>query len=169
MTNDADFEKACISPAYLKQELEALALEQKPCTVDDAREDFMYDVYNILDFLPTNNEANQIIDVFDRVTKYMQEPRDCVSREAVLNTLDTTDKFLDEDRTVETYKALLEECYDVLPSAEPAHKKGKWIKGCTAVTGDGLAQTYDCSECGSYWYKKFNYCPNCGAEMEMEE
>jgi hypothetical protein len=28
--NDEDFEKPCISPAYLKQELEALALEQEP-------------------------------------------------------------------------------------------------------------------------------------------
>ena len=28
--NDEDFEKPCISPAYLKKELEALALEQKP-------------------------------------------------------------------------------------------------------------------------------------------
>lgn len=29
--NDEDFEKPCISPAYLKKELEALALEQEPC------------------------------------------------------------------------------------------------------------------------------------------
>ena len=29
--NDEDFEKTCISPAYLKKELEALALEQEPC------------------------------------------------------------------------------------------------------------------------------------------
>ena len=28
--NDEDFEKACISPAYLKNELEILALEQEP-------------------------------------------------------------------------------------------------------------------------------------------
>lgn len=37
------------------------------------REDFMYDVYNILDFLPTNDEANQIIDSFDRVTKDIKQ------------------------------------------------------------------------------------------------
>ena len=29
--NDEDFEKPIISPAYLKKELEALALEQEPC------------------------------------------------------------------------------------------------------------------------------------------
>ena len=28
--NDEDFEKTCISPAYLKKELEVLALEQEP-------------------------------------------------------------------------------------------------------------------------------------------
>ena len=30
--NDEDFEKACISPAYLKKELETLALDQEPKT-----------------------------------------------------------------------------------------------------------------------------------------
>ena len=52
-------------------------LEQKPnaWSLDDAREDFMYDVYNTLDFLPTNEEANCIIDIFDRVTSNIeQEP-----------------------------------------------------------------------------------------------
>ena len=45
-------------------------LEQEPNTwsLDDAREDFTHDVYNTLDFLPTNNEANRIIDSFDKVT-----------------------------------------------------------------------------------------------------
>ena len=53
------------------------AIEQEPSTwsLDDAREDFMSDVYNTLDFLPTNNEANRIIDSFDRVTSSIkQEP-----------------------------------------------------------------------------------------------
>jgi hypothetical protein len=51
------------------------ALEQEPNTwnLDDAREDFMSDVYNTLE--PTNNEANRIIDSFDRVTSGIkQEP-----------------------------------------------------------------------------------------------
>ena len=37
-------------------------------SIDEAREDFVHDVYNTLDFLPTNDEANRIIDSFDRVT-----------------------------------------------------------------------------------------------------
>ncbi len=51
-------------------------LEQETWSLDDAREDFMHDVYNTLDFLPTNDEANRIIDSFDRVTSSIkQEPR----------------------------------------------------------------------------------------------
>lgn len=51
---------------------------QEPNTwsLDDAREDFKHDVYNELDFLPTNEEANRIIDIFDRVTNSIeQEPK----------------------------------------------------------------------------------------------
>jgi len=48
---------------------------QEPNTwsLDDAREDFMHDVYNELDFLPTNEEANHIIDIFDRVTSSIRQ------------------------------------------------------------------------------------------------
>ena len=48
---------------------------QEPNTwsLDDAREDFMHDVYNELDFLPTNEEANRIIDIFDRVTSSVEQ------------------------------------------------------------------------------------------------
>ena len=51
------------------------ALEQKPnmWSLDDAREDFIYDVYNTLDFLPTNDEANRIIDNFDRVISSIKQ------------------------------------------------------------------------------------------------
>lgn len=50
-------------------------LDQEPNTwsLDDAREDFMHDVYNELDFLPTNEEANRIIDIFDRVTSSIEQ------------------------------------------------------------------------------------------------
>ena len=36
--NDEDYEKSCISPKYLKQELEQLALEQEPTTKNDCAE-----------------------------------------------------------------------------------------------------------------------------------
>lgn len=43
---------------------------------------------------------------------------DLLNRQKVLDTLEVADTFLDEERTVEMYKALLTECIKVLPSAE---------------------------------------------------
>lgn len=55
--------------------------------IKNVREDFMHDVYNTLDFLPTNEEANRIIDSFDRVISSIeQQPsEDCISREEAIN------------------------------------------------------------------------------------
>lgn len=44
---------------------------------------------------------------------------DAVSRKAVIDTLDSMDSALDEDRTVKKYKELLRECYKVLPEVTP--------------------------------------------------
>ena len=44
---------------------------------------------------------------------------DLISRQAVLETLDDMDNVLDEDRTIENYKELLKECYEVLPPVRP--------------------------------------------------
>jgi hypothetical protein len=49
---------------------------------------------------------------------------DCISREAVLDTLDKMDSVLDEGRTVETYKELLIACYNDLPPVKPTQR---WI------------------------------------------
>jgi len=68
---------------------------------------------------------------------------DAISRQAVLDTLDTADKFMDEDRTIENYKALLKECYEVLPPVtqksakdylDMADRKAKKIKDALTVT-----------------------------------
>lgn len=102
--------------------------------------------------------------VISEMLKEQQLYEDCVSRQAVLNTLDTTDKFLDEDRTVESYKALLKECYEVLPPTTPTRKKCKWIY---YIDEQGWSMTYPvkCSNCNTR-FTWSNYCPNCGAEME---
>ena len=63
----------------------------------------------------------------DQMTREeLKEPfEDAVNRQAVLNTLDNMDKALNEDRTVENYKELLKECYEVLPSVTP--QPTRWI------------------------------------------
>ena len=96
-----------------------------------------------------------------------QEPcEDAVNRQAVLNTLDNMDKALNEDRTVENYKELLKECYEVLPSVTPQPKKGYWI--------DIDATHSECNRCGAVFEivsgnGEANYCPNCGADMRGDD
>ena len=66
-----------------------------------------------------------------------------------------------------------------MPSAQPERKHGKWIKHAkgfwTFVNAngerDGWLPDYECSECGSRGHDMicvYNFCPMCGAEMEME-
>jgi hypothetical protein len=65
----------CVKGKIIEWEYRPLEQEPNAWSLDDAREDFMHDVYNTLDFLPTNEEANRIIDSFDRVTSNIkQEP-----------------------------------------------------------------------------------------------
>lgn len=126
--------------------------------------------YSILDELvPKTQELHRAI--FDKGYEQGQKDileqlsyDDFISRQAVLNTLDKMDKALDTDRTVESYKELLTECYKDLPPAVPNEKTGKWIEG-------GYEDRYYvCSKCNyeasEYWHKpSYKYCPNCGVKM----
>lgn len=56
-----------------------------------------------------------------------------------------------------------------LPSAQPERKKGKWKR---KIVDSGYNADWVCSECGDRWkydFINFNFCPNCGADMRMEE
>ncbi len=55
-----------------------------------------------------------------------------------------------------------------LPTVEP--KTGEWVK----ITVNDTFEEVKCSACGVVEYfnkgwKKYNYCPNCGAEMERSK
>ena len=109
-------------------------------------------------------------DTLKRMLDELTEPcEDCISRQAVLDTLDTSDKFMDEDRTVDTYKSLLKECYEVLPSVTPKQKMGHWE---ICEDADGIYGV--CDICGkdadfTHYGDAYPYCPNCGAKMEESE
>lgn len=79
--------------------LEKQMQEFKTWSLDDAREDFIYNVYNILDCLPTNDEANRIIDSFDRVTSGIRQ-------ESVLDKLRAEIKTMSGD--IETIADVLD-------------------------------------------------------------
>ena len=65
-----------------------------------------------------------------------------------------------------------------LPSAQPERKTGKWIErkhGYWSFVNDkgerdGWIPSYECSECRSGGWRNpevMNFCPNCGARMEV--
>jgi hypothetical protein len=59
-----------------------------------------------------------------------------------------------------------------LPSVEPERPKGRWIehKEWDFKARDYFLAGYNCSCCG-LWYlnpKKYDFCPNCGADMRGE-
>ena len=72
-----------------------------------------------------------------------EQSGDLISRQAVLETLDDMDNVLDEDRTIENYKELLKECYEVLPSVKPQEPKYCDRNICLRNEYNGIG----CDEC----------------------
>lgn len=82
-----------------------------------------------------------------------QEPcEDCVSRQEVIGL------FAKNADAVRPYSQTWKEVKS-LPPVTP-HKKGKWVDDKLLVW---------CSECNTAFTDTYNYCPNCGAEMESEK
>ena len=83
---------------------------------------------------------------------------DCVSRKAAI---DACLKGLNRKEMVANIKAL--------PPVTPAPKIGRWIMHIDDLFP--VESTMECSECREHQPITIddNYCPNCGAKMEVEE
>ena len=141
--NDEDYEKPCISPKYLRQELEQLALDQEQ----------YYSESNCSE-IPTGSTTKNNLGV------------DAVSRAEVLKLMQ------DNWHTHNGDWAMQESMDDIraLPSIYPksdkpirSHWHGHWID-CDK-SDDYSADGYDCSVCGVNAEYATSYCPNCGAKM----
>lgn len=44
-------------------------------------------------------------------------------------------------------------------------RHGRWILKILPIGGGDKIRSYLCSECDRYANMKFDYCPNCGADM----
>ena len=114
--------------------------------LDRLNDDELYDIFSrIIDDM--YNELPPVTPSYNSIKTELKSCDDCISRQAVLNTLDYIDKVLDEDRTVEKYKEMLKECYEVLPPVTPNQKMGHWVYDYISADGH---KTYHCSECGCY-------------------
>ena len=93
---------------------------------------------------------------------------DTVSRQAVSDFLEDHAKDFDDVRVRMAFKAAssLVENADNVPSVTSARKKGKWLDRWDKIF---LCEDKNCSICGFLSQTTYNYCPNCGAEMENVE
>lgn len=85
---------------------------------------------------------------------------DTISRQAAI---DAVNKAFDRETLLTGFvRSIAVSAIGNTPSAQSERKKGKW------VDKDGGLAT--CSECGDRWgvWSVMHYCPNCGAEMQME-
>ena len=93
---------------------------------------------------------------------------DLISRQAAIDYLLDALYDLDEEDYVD--KEFIEEELKRVPSVQPKQKTGQWIfmKDC---------EDWFCSNCkdifmlleGTPKDNNYNYCPNCGAKMEVKE
>lgn len=91
---------------------------------------------------------------------------DAVSRQAVLDVL--MPYCADDDGSVEKTDDL-RNALDDIESLPPVHirSKGEWIEG---ISENGVTTNLHCSKCRyeDERCNRFNYCPNCGADMRGE-
>ena len=90
---------------------------------------------------------------------------DLIDRQAAI---DAVHKEFDEvcvwDESGQTTANEVENILYEVPSVEPERKKGKWIVHDYALG----KERYECVECKGRCNLKYNFCPNCGAEMRGE-
>ena len=83
----------------------------------------------------------------------METVEDCISRKAVI------------DITAETGALETQSRVRDLPSVTPKQKTGHW-KHVQNDNNPYIGKLY-CSECNRIASFEYNFCPNCGAKMEV--
>ena len=84
---------------------------------------------------------------------------DLISREAVKEMIKNHRVDFSTEKDYRTARA----CANAVPPAEP--KRGYWKYNAKI----GTFKVWTCDQCGWNSEAEFNFCPNCGAKMEVTE
>lgn len=93
-----------------------------------------------------------------------QEPcADCISRQKVIDIVEDMHDLARSDVLSDTIKQLKD-----IPSVQPTRPIGRWID-IQYFKADDTYYRPKCSFCSIEPKEYSNYCPNCGARMEVRE
>ena len=105
----------------------------------------------------------ELIDIaVKNIMALSQEPcEDAISRDAVIRLIRNENSALNDIFVTHSAGEKLSKQINELPSVTPSRHKGHWI---------WVKDYCKCSECGiGMGHTEYDFCPNCGAEMESEE
>ena len=140
------------------------ALEQQPMEViNKIPEDYVYDTetdeFEVYRHKYTGKEIH--ITKEPKLYKLEAQPcEDCISREAVIKNI----KWWFD--LIELNPDILIDSMITLPFVTPQRPKGKWIEHPHERGLDWEYSMFECSRCHEWTTSDYEYCPNCGAEME---
>ena len=132
------------------------------------KEEKIRGLYNLKEYLVKNpieldrHKSLPITLIDYAIESLEQQPcEDCISRETVL-------KIFDEACYIDGDWYVMMEKIEKLPSVTPTRPKGKWIDN-----SEEDSYYANCSHCNyqidtHYERGYLNYCPNCGAKMEVD-
>ena len=123
------------------------------------------------DIVIIRNEGGYFGTVTEEIRSRSENPNTCedaISREAAIRAIEALQRpIMREESNYYQFKfsGMSEALGAVenLPSVTPQQKTGRWI------FDEILDKHYYCSECKSMGVDYWDYCPNCGAKMEVEE
>ena len=121
------------------------------------------------DCIACASEHQQLAEWLKELKAYKENTcGDAISRQAVLDIINFEDKWLldAKEHNVDTKMAfwVIKSKISELTSVSPQQRMGRWVK-----EGQGGRYKWMCSNCGTHHRALYDYCPSCGAKMEVEE